>query len=317
MGTTLQFFIALLKKNKKLLNSLFTYWPFRCINRWLLTEYEVARGILKFQCKTWKFRVTSYSVNSHRFISKVCTQLNENVRKAKTCGNLSWAASGAFGTYRVCEQQRFRRACVSAQSRQNLRCSLILAVSQEKPSDRKPDPWPLWMAGHAQLKFVMTECSKTQIRLTGLSYTVFLPSCFYLHYLMVLYRKIPNYSDTQKICCNHSKIWTMWLYNRVRSPNDADGMANSEDPDQTAPLIWVCTVCSDLSVRKLRIITIAILMKLIPKKQFCLEISTYYDDKKMTKVKKKKKILPTDPMFCDMLVETHVLFCLTESTIMI
>ena len=25
------------------------------------------------------------------------------------------------------------------------------------------------MAGHAQLKFVMTECSKTQIRLTGLS----------------------------------------------------------------------------------------------------------------------------------------------------
>ena len=52
------------------------------------------------------------------------------------------------------------------QSRQNLRCSLIQAVSQEEPSDRKPDPWPLWMARHAQLKFVMTECSKTQIRLT-------------------------------------------------------------------------------------------------------------------------------------------------------
>ena len=46
--------------------------------------------------------------------------------------------------------------------------SLIQAVSQEEPSDRKPDPWPLWMAGHARLKFVMTECSKTQIRLTGL-----------------------------------------------------------------------------------------------------------------------------------------------------
>ena len=54
----------------------------------------------------------------------------------------------------------------SAQSRQNLCWSLIQAVSQEEPSDRKPDPWPLWMAGHAQLKFVMTECSKTQIRLT-------------------------------------------------------------------------------------------------------------------------------------------------------
>ena len=40
---------------------------------------------------------------------------------------------------------------------------------------------------------------------------------------------------------------------------DADGMANSVDSDQTAPrssLIWVCTVCPGLSVRKLRIITV-------------------------------------------------------------
>ena len=81
---------------------------------------------------------------------------------------LLWTASSKFGTYRLCEQRRFGRACTSAQSRQNLRCSLICSVSQEEPSDRKPDPWPLWMAGHAQLKFVMTECSKTQIRLTGL-----------------------------------------------------------------------------------------------------------------------------------------------------
>ena len=28
----------------------------------------------------------------------------------------------------------------------------------------------------------------------------------------------------------------MWLYHRVMSLNDADGMANSVDPDQTAPL---------------------------------------------------------------------------------
>ena len=84
--------------------------------------------------------------------------------------NIKWAASSEFGTYRLCEQRRFRRACASAQSRQNLRCSLIQAVSQEEPSDRKPDPWPLWMAGHAQLKFGMTECSKTQIRLTRSKY---------------------------------------------------------------------------------------------------------------------------------------------------
>ena len=28
----------------------------------------------------------------------------------------------------------------------------------------------------------------------------------------------------------------MWLYHRVTSPNDADGMANNVDPDQTDPL---------------------------------------------------------------------------------
>ena len=59
-------------------------------------------------------------------------------------------------------------------------------------------------------------------------------------FLLYIYRKFPKYSDTQKICCNHSKIWTMWLYYRVMSPNDADGMANSVDPDQTAPLGLHC-----------------------------------------------------------------------------
>ena len=44
----------------------------------------------------------------------------------------------------LCEQRRFRRACS---------VSLIQAMSQEEPSDKKPDPWSLWMAGYAQLKF--------------------------------------------------------------------------------------------------------------------------------------------------------------------
>ena len=38
-------------------------------------------------------------------------------------------------------------------------------------------------------------------------------------------------------------------------PNDADGMANSVDQDQTAP-IWVYTIRSELSVRKCRNITL-------------------------------------------------------------
>ena len=55
-----------------------------------------------------------------------------------------WATSGEFGTYRLCEQRRFRRACASAQSRQTLRCLLMQAVSQEEPSDRSlvpPNGW--------------------------------------------------------------------------------------------------------------------------------------------------------------------------------
>ena len=64
---------------------------------------------------------------------------------------INWTASSEFGTYRLCEQRRFRRAYASAQSRQNLRCSLIQAVSQAEPSDRKPDLWSLWMAGHAKI----------------------------------------------------------------------------------------------------------------------------------------------------------------------
>ena len=31
------------------------------------------------------------------------------------------------------------------------------------------------------------------------------------------YHNFPKYSDTQQNCCNHSKIWTMWLYHRVMS----------------------------------------------------------------------------------------------------
>ena len=73
----------------------------------------------------------------------------------------------------------------------NLRCSLIQAVSQEEPSDRKPDPWPLWMAGHAQLKFVMTECSKTQIHLMWLSlikiYTVCLDLSVWKHRIITVH----------------------------------------------------------------------------------------------------------------------------------
>ena len=41
-------------------------------------------------------------------------------------------------------------------------------------------------------------------------------------------------SDTRKICRNHPKIWTMWLYHWEMCPKDGEGIANSVELDQTA-----------------------------------------------------------------------------------
>ena len=91
-----------------------------------------------------------------------------------------------------------RAAKVQASLR--IRCSLIQVVSQEEPSDRKPDPWTLWMTWHAQLKFVMTECSKTQIRLTGLIYAQHTPKQWYTYHWKLHRKTLPFFcrdvSDT-------------------------------------------------------------------------------------------------------------------------
>ena len=57
-----------------------------------------------------------------------------------------WAASSEFGTYHLCEQRWFRRN---------------LQTESQIPG---PSQW----LGMSMLKFVMTECSKTQIRLMRL-----------------------------------------------------------------------------------------------------------------------------------------------------
>ena len=48
-------------------------------------------------------------------------------------------------------------------------------------------------------------------------------------------RKIPKFSDARKLCCNPPKIQTKRLNLRVFRQKDANGIENSEDPDQTAP----------------------------------------------------------------------------------
>ena len=56
-----------------------------------------------------------------------------------------------------------------------------------------------------------------------------------------IYRKVPKISDARKLCCNLPKIQTKRPNLRVFHQKDANGIANSEDSDQTAPLKAVCS----------------------------------------------------------------------------
>ena len=74
-----------------------------------------------------------------------------------------------------------------------------------------------------------------------------------------VYRKNPKKSDTRKKCCNYPKIGTVLFYYRVMSPKDADGMANSVDPDQTQGTVWsgstlFAQTCLSENLRSLRYI---------------------------------------------------------------
>ena len=51
--------------------------------------------------------------------------------------------------------------------------------------------------------------------------------------VLTLYHRTPNIFGHPQNCCNYRKGLTMWIYHRVMSPKDVDGMANSVDPDQT------------------------------------------------------------------------------------
>ena len=62
---------------------------------------------------------------------------------------------------------------------------------------------------------------------------------------------------TVTVACNCYKKGAVWFYDPVIRTKDIDGMANSVEPDQTAPLrsslICIFTVCFHLSVLILRL----------------------------------------------------------------
>ena len=49
--------------------------------------------------------------------------------------------------------------------------------------------------------------------------------------MIIVYRKIPKFLDTRKLCCYLPKIQTKRQNFRVICQKDANGIANSEDPD--------------------------------------------------------------------------------------
>ena len=64
-------------------------------------------------------------------------------------------------------------------------------------------------------------------------------ACTMLHILPsdnFRYRKVSKFSDARKLCCNLPKIQKKRQNLRLFHHKDANGIANSADADQTAPL---------------------------------------------------------------------------------
>ena len=74
--------------------------------------------------------------------------------------------------------------------------------------------------------------------------------------VLLQYCKVPKFLDTRKLYCNLPKIQTKRPNLRVFRQKDANAIANSEDPDWTAPLGAICTGSALFAhtcfVRKLR-----------------------------------------------------------------
>ena len=51
-----------------------------------------------------------------------------------------------------------------------------------------------------------------------------------------IYRKVPKFWEARNLCCSLPKIQTKTPNPKVFCQKHANGIANSEDPDQTAPL---------------------------------------------------------------------------------
>ena len=95
-------------------------------------------------------------------------------------------------------------------------------MKNDKVSDEKNNNLPTLFK--MRLKLETRLCLKAEIIFKGEAETAW------------LYCKVPKFSDARKLCCNLSKIQEKRPNLRVFRQKDANGIANSEDPNQTAPL---------------------------------------------------------------------------------
>ena len=59
-----------------------------------------------------------------------------------------------------------------------------------------------------------------------------------LAFSIVTFRKVPKFSDARKLCCNQPKIQTKRPNCRIFCQKDANGIANSEDSDQSGSALF-------------------------------------------------------------------------------
>ena len=72
----------------------------------------------------------------------------------------NWASTWDYGTYHIGDQRRLRRACISAQSRQSLRCLHTCSMEVDRGCNQKIRHLAAWMAAHVRLKNELTENKK-------------------------------------------------------------------------------------------------------------------------------------------------------------
>ena len=94
---------------------------------------------------TFEFRFVG-----HKISGKIVSETLEKKLCFYLCGMTEYMFIHKSNKQRIYEPRQANLVLIAyassegsgEQSRQNLRCSFVQAVSQEEPSDRKPDPWP-------------------------------------------------------------------------------------------------------------------------------------------------------------------------------